>query len=437
MMQVGSCECTKSELELFSLPPTLTSIERARHVEYLPLGSLTDDNPIEFFVANRGEEYIDLAKTYLYVEAKITKADGTALEDNAKVGPVNYWLHALFSQIDLSLNGELVTSSNNTYPHRAYIETLLSYGEEAKKSQLQSALWYADEPGKFERTDPTAADTNSGFKTRANLTKNSKKIDMLGRLHLDMCHQNRYLLNGVDLKIRLNRSKTKFNLMSDTGTELTKITKAVLMVQHIKPNPAVLTAHAKVLNTSNAKYPIRRVEVKTFSVNAGTQTLTRDNVFLGQIPRRIIVFMTENAAAIGTKDKNPFYLVHNNTNYISVEAKGVSYPAQPLTPCFGVDNNNNYIKSYLSLFTETGKFHDDNGNDITRESFRKGYTLWAFDLSPDKQEGDHVHLVKEGNLRLDLKFTEALTETTSVFVYAEFDNVIEIDRARNIIKDFQ
>jgi hypothetical protein len=141
---------------------------------------------------------------------------------------------------------------------------------------------------------------------------------------------------------------------------------------------------------------------------------------------------------VGTKYKNPFKLRHNNVNFISVEAKGQSYPAQPLTPSFGVDNNNNnYIKSYLSLFSETGKVHDDNGNDITRESFRKGYTLWAFDLSPDKQEGDHVHLVKEGNLRVDLKFAEALTETASVFVYAEFDNVIEIDRSRNIINDFQ
>jgi hypothetical protein len=104
MMQVGSCECTKGELELFSLPPTLTSIEKVHHVEVLPLGSLTDyDTPIEFFVAGRGDEYTNLAKTYLYLEAKITKADGTDLEDNAKVGPVNNWFHALFSQVDLSL----------------------------------------------------------------------------------------------------------------------------------------------------------------------------------------------------------------------------------------------------------------------------------------------------------------------------------------------
>jgi hypothetical protein len=131
-----------------------------------------------------------------------------------------------------------------------------------------------------------------------------------------------------------------------------------------------------------------------------------------------------------------FEFPHNNLNYISVEAGLQSYPAQPSTLHFG-DDSNNYIQSYMTMFTETGRIFDDRGNDITRESFRKGLSIWAFDLTPDKEEGDHVHLIKEGNLRIDMKFADALTATTTVSVYAEFDNVIEIDRARNIGKDFR
>jgi hypothetical protein len=83
-----------------------------------------------------------------------------------------------------------------TSPYRAYVETLLSYGEEAKKSQLQSALWYVDDPGRFDKVDPKAADTNTAFKTRARLAEKNKTVDMLGRLHLDLCHQHRYILRG-------------------------------------------------------------------------------------------------------------------------------------------------------------------------------------------------------------------------------------------------
>ena len=70
----------------------------------------------------------------LYVKAKITANDGTNLAADAAVGPANLFLHSLFSQVDISLSGTLVTPSTNTYPYRAMLETLLSYGEDSKKS---------------------------------------------------------------------------------------------------------------------------------------------------------------------------------------------------------------------------------------------------------------------------------------------------------------
>ena len=75
-----SQECTKSELDLFSIPATQTSITKGQWIEYHPLSNITDSGPIEFNVSGSGEEYLDLAKTQLFVKAKITKANGTALD---------------------------------------------------------------------------------------------------------------------------------------------------------------------------------------------------------------------------------------------------------------------------------------------------------------------------------------------------------------------
>ena len=77
-----------------------------------------------------------MARTLLFLKAKITKENGTALELNEQVGPVNLFLHALFSQVDVSLNERLIFPSTNTYPYHAMIETLLNFGEDAKSSQL-------------------------------------------------------------------------------------------------------------------------------------------------------------------------------------------------------------------------------------------------------------------------------------------------------------
>jgi hypothetical protein len=49
-------------------------------------------------VSGAGDDYIDLANTYLFVEAQIVDDDDTAL-----------WMHSLFSDVSVSLNEKLVS----------------------------------------------------------------------------------------------------------------------------------------------------------------------------------------------------------------------------------------------------------------------------------------------------------------------------------------
>ena len=117
-----SCECVKSELDLFAVPLTETSVEW-RWVEYGPITAVRDsDDTIEFKSADTDSEYIGLKNSFIRVKAEIVNAEGEALGATADVAPVNFWLHALFSQIDMTLKNTLVTTSNNTYPYKAYIE---------------------------------------------------------------------------------------------------------------------------------------------------------------------------------------------------------------------------------------------------------------------------------------------------------------------------
>ena len=51
---------------------------------------------------------------------KVTCANGDDLDLADPVGPVNNWLHSLFSQVDVYLNGTPVTPSTNTYARHGY-----------------------------------------------------------------------------------------------------------------------------------------------------------------------------------------------------------------------------------------------------------------------------------------------------------------------------
>jgi hypothetical protein len=114
------------------------------------------------------------------VETQIVDDDDTALDGGEDVGPVNLWMHSLFSDVSVSLNEKLVSLPTSLYPYRAYIETLLGYGPAAKESQITGVIWYKDRPGHQDKT--TAA--NKGFTSRKVLTAQSKSVQMMGKLHL-------------------------------------------------------------------------------------------------------------------------------------------------------------------------------------------------------------------------------------------------------------
>ena len=54
----------------------------------------------------------------------------------------------------------------------------------------------------------------------------------MGRLHVDLFLQNKFLINGVDVKIRLMRSKSAFALVApmSTRTDVPEVTFRALIV---------------------------------------------------------------------------------------------------------------------------------------------------------------------------------------------------------------
>ena len=55
---------------------------------------------------------------------------------------------------------------------------------------------------------------NEGFVARRGNIVRSLVVYMMGRLHVDLFLQDQFLINGVDVKIRVERSKSAFALMT-------------------------------------------------------------------------------------------------------------------------------------------------------------------------------------------------------------------------------
>ncbi|KAK6167067.1 hypothetical protein SNE40_021174 [Patella caerulea] len=436
MIDPRSCECLSSGLDLFTVPNTKIDIESGKWHEYHPISNLDSGSPLEFYLSGSGDEYLDLAQSFFTVRAKIVNTNGTNIAADANVGPVNNFLHSLFSQIDVSLNGKRISQPAPINPYRCYLENLLSYGSDAQKSHLLSCQWRLDTPGQFDSHDVSDAGPNTGFKNRTKHFKESKSVDMLGKLHLDLFSQNKYLINGVDMRIRMVRTKDTFCLMAANDNFKVVIEKASLFIRRLKLNPSVTVAHASALMKRNAIYPIRRVDVKSFTIPAGNRSLDKDNLFLGQTPRRVIVTFVTNEAFSGSVNKSPFRLQNFDINHISLQVNGEDVFAKPLSPNFSENLGYGYSRSFNTLFSGTSSLFQDKGPAITLNAYRNGFCVFCFDYAPELSDDNTFHLNKTRNAKLEVRFGTALPSTVNVILYSEFENKIEIDSARNVITDF-
>ena len=94
----------------------------------------------------------------------------------------------------------------------------------------------------------------------------SKEIELQVRLHLVLALQEKYVPNGVELKLRLNRSSPRFCLMAAEYPSEVKIRASTLTVIYVQLQPAIANDLTQSIAQHHAKNPIRRVEVKTFTI---------------------------------------------------------------------------------------------------------------------------------------------------------------------------
>ena len=231
---------------------------------------------------------------------------------------------------------------------------------------------------------------NLGFVARRTLVTQSNVVEMVGRLHVDLFLQDRFMINGVDVKIRLVRNRDAFALMARGGDPQYNIciVDSILFAKKATLIPTVHMAHIKALDKSTVKYPMRSVDCKVYCIPTGANSNTYENLFLGTLSKRLVLCCIDNDAYNGSYAKNPFHAKNNDINVFAVYVDGRQVPAKPLQPDFG---NNLFVRSYLNLFTSTGKMWQDEGNGLTRSDFRHGYTFFGFDLTTDACDGECFH----------------------------------------------
>ena len=216
----------------------------------------------------------------------------------------------------------------------------------------------------------------------------------------------------MDVKLKLYRSSPAFCLNSaeslpDYQIEISDI---CLLARKIRVSPALIYGHAEMLKSTNAKYPFNRVECRTQSIASGSTSFHWENMFQGLKPSSVVIGFVLSKSLFGDYGSNAFDFLNCDIQSICLYADGVPVGGNPLKLDFTQANGETIARAYANLYITAGKWNTDAGNDLNRNDFIKGNTLFTFQLEPNfSQHGEYLSLVKTGNVRLEVQFRSALT----------------------------
>jgi hypothetical protein len=440
-------EVLKSELDLFKNINYQASITSSNLIPYRPISSIENSNTIEFVIPGNSEEYIDLQDIFLWVKANIVNEDGTPFPENqnGRYSLINYGLNTMWDQVDIYLNNTLISQSSNTYAYRSYIECLIGKAEMAKYSYLKAAGF---NPPKVGNLNFDNIDTDI-----AAISKESKEFTLYGRIHGDIFNSQRLLINGVTIRLVFTRAKDNFCLMGSVlqtgdptaspprpalaGTNPKLNVKDVcLFVRKVQVNSSILNAHARILQTDTCKYPIKRVEIKTFSLSPSQSTFVLDNIFMGQLPSNLIIGICEHDSQLGEYTKNPLTFKNFGLNYLTCHMNGTMYPSIPYQPDYDKDL---YARELVDFYSNIGQTNTEPLFKSSFHNYKDGYNFYAFNFNSDQQitpVEDFINIPKEGYLRLEVHFKENLKNPLKVMCYGIFENMIEINNNRKVTIDY-
>ena len=264
-------------LRIFKVPPTDISINAYRMVTVQP--TTMGINPMELIIPGL-DDFVDLGRSYFTMELSLKKEDAGNLVANQKLWPVNNLAHSIIKQIDLQLNGTLISPQSDTYHYKAYLETLMNYDREDGKMVLGPQEWFnqVDFPPQW-----TANNTNytTPHQNWRDLTANHK-----GALAAMVAEVEKYA-GGVTHSHHFNWPNLFLNGVGQAGRLVEGDVKLRFHLCQLRLNEAMYSSLSSQRHNEGqiATYLTVRSEIRTFSMQGLTwPTLTSPTCFKTEYP---------------------------------------------------------------------------------------------------------------------------------------------------------
>jgi hypothetical protein len=441
---------THSSLDIFQKPPVLVNFEQGNVQETFPTTGI-DAPTIEFELSTDRNVFLDMQEIFLKVALKVFDPKNPEAEYQPDQHAfVNNTLHSLFSNCEVSLNGEVVSNSNNLYPHKAFITTEWSHTGGCKDSLLLCQGYeYESDPADFDAIREQKVIDGVGKQTI---------YYFYGKLAVDFFNCEKLLLPKSKLRIKLIKNSPSFVFLNlgpkkedDAAKDISmKFIKASIFSRQMIVSETVYASIEKALLKSPARYTFTDTDTKTFIIPSGQNIFVRENIFNTKPIRSMAVAMNTNKGFSKSDMKlNPFHYQKFGLNKVIIYRNGVMlYNIDVETSIsgnvqiYGVMLYNIDVETSISgnvqiYHTTLRSLHfNHDGPDIPLEDYPDHFVM-VFDLTSTNESHSEVYYpeLTGGSLRLELSFREPLDEAVEVLVLGETLSTVYVKSTGEVYKD--
>ncbi|KAL3076222.1 hypothetical protein niasHT_038359 [Heterodera trifolii] len=345
-------------------------------------------------------QFCDLSKTYMYllssIERKNDAGEWVALSDTDP------------NDKHVNISGIEVFDSSIYYHYRDYIMKELGYSQEIRKAFHEASCYYADD-------DDQNSATNSGFTARAARFFRRQTIALM--------------LNNQDVIFTIHRNNDSFLLLTPPykkpdGTQQEnkkeyriRVHDMRLYVRTVDVTPSLNLAISRQLESTSAKYPLRKIEMRSIFLGTGRTELAH-NVFTSTLPRRLICTFVSTDAYSGSR------------------RNGQTFPSTPYLLSFdGVQPR--FVRAFVDMYAGLGLDDSDTKTvSIGMQRFLNGWAFFVIPLTSTLEDTPGFELIRQGTCTIKVQFDQPIkADGYEMLVLGEFDSVLSINADRVLSTD--
>ena len=414
---------------------------------YYPINNYESDNFLQFRIPASVGIYSDLSQIYLQFTLKILVQKKQA--ENTWTEPTNTtsgdWFdicnasgYSLFKHLSISLNGTQVTN-DTLHSYTSYIKLLTTFPLE-DISKIAN-LYHLEHYKSIQQTlsdDSYFTDLDETNPIAIRLTKlRTYGVNIRIPLIADICQTSMYMLDGVQISIKLSLHSNNFVFLTTQEQPLIaggdpkkysyKLSNIKLDIQKFKPTENSYNALMKSLLPTNNNIPTINYLytsklIRQYHLSNNISEFLIDLPFNNTIPERIfLAFLNYDTFNTNDFKTNGLYLTHLNISNIFITING--------STLYNIQTdftNHNVSELYHNTILCLGKDHL-----LTYDNFINGATLIAFNLANFDPIAD-IRIPYYGSLRIVLTFSSRLSQNAVLILMGDVLSSIGINFKREI-----